>query len=85
LLNSLPATGKTVTKVSIGSAKDVDIAVAAARKAYKTLWGFKVPGAQRGIMLNKLADLLDKHKDEFAALETLDVGAFKPTRCSLLR
>jgi acyl-CoA reductase-like NAD-dependent aldehyde dehydrogenase len=49
--------GKTITAVSIASATDVDIAVAAAKQAYKTSWGFKVPGPQRGRMLAKLADL----------------------------
>jgi aldehyde dehydrogenase (NAD+) len=70
------ATGKTITKVSVGSAKDVDIAVAAARKAYKTSWGFKVPGARRGAMLHKLAELIEKRTDEFAALESLNVGTW---------
>ena len=68
------ATGKVITAVSAGSKKDVDIAVDAARKAYKTSWGLKVPGAQRGRMLNKLADLMEEHAEEIAAIETLDVG-----------
>ncbi|KAF9007190.1 aldehyde dehydrogenase [Cyathus striatus] len=69
-----PVNGKTVTSISAGSSKDVDIAVDAARKAYKTVWGLKTPGSVRGKLLNKLADLLEKHLDEFAALESLDVG-----------
>jgi aldehyde dehydrogenase (NAD+) len=67
-------TGKVITAVSAGSKKDVDIAVDAAKKAYKTSWGLKVPGAQRGRLLNKLADLMEKHAEEIAAIETLDVG-----------
>jgi aldehyde dehydrogenase (NAD+) len=67
-------TGKVITAVSAGSKKDVDIAVDAAKKAYKTSWGLKVPGAQRGRLLNKLADLMEEHADEIAAIETLDVG-----------
>jgi aldehyde dehydrogenase (NAD+) len=43
-------------------------------KAYKTSWGFKVSGVERGKMLNKLADLIERNTDEFAALESLDVG-----------
>jgi aldehyde dehydrogenase (NAD+) len=43
-------------------------------KAYKTSWGLKVPGAVRGKMLNKLADLIEQNADEFTALESLDVG-----------
>ena len=45
-------------------------------KAYKTSWGFRCPGARRGKLLNKLADLIEEHIDEFAALEALDVGMF---------
>ncbi|KAE9403861.1 aldehyde dehydrogenase [Gymnopus androsaceus JB14] len=69
-----PATGKLLTKVSAATSKDVDIAVEAARKAYKTSWGLKVPGVQRGEMLMKLANLLEANIDEFAALECLNVG-----------
>ncbi|KDR73245.1 hypothetical protein GALMADRAFT_142376 [Galerina marginata CBS 339.88] len=69
-----PATGKVITSVAVGTKKDVDLAVDAAKQAYKTSWGLKCPGAVRGKLLNKLADLLEKHQDEFAALEALDVG-----------
>uniref|UniRef100_A0A0W0F7X1 Aldehyde dehydrogenase domain-containing protein n=1 Tax=Moniliophthora roreri TaxID=221103 RepID=A0A0W0F7X1_MONRR len=69
-----PATRKVITSVSAGTDKDVDKAVDAAWKAYRTSWGHKVPGAQRGVLLNKLADLMEKHKDELAALESLNVG-----------
>ncbi|KAJ3749502.1 aldehyde dehydrogenase [Lentinula detonsa] len=69
-----PSTGKLLTKVAAATSKDVDIAVAAAKKAYKTSWGLKVPGAQRGELLMKLATLLEANIDEFAALECLNVG-----------
>ncbi|KAG6901632.1 hypothetical protein C0995_009800 [Termitomyces sp. Mi166 len=67
------ATGKVITAVAAGSAKDVDIAVAAAKKAYKTSWGLKVPGTMRGKLMYKLVELLERDIDEFAALESLDV------------
>ncbi|KAF5377739.1 hypothetical protein D9757_009381 [Collybiopsis confluens] len=69
-----PSTGKVLTKVAAATSADVDIAVEAARKAYKTSWGLKVPGSKRGEYLNKLADLLQANIDEFAALECLNVG-----------
>ncbi|KAF9016057.1 aldehyde dehydrogenase [Hymenopellis radicata] len=69
-----PATGKLLTSVAAGSKEDVDIAVAAAKQAYKTSWGLKVPGTQRGKLLNKLADLIERDLDEFAALESLNTG-----------
>lgn len=70
------ATGKVICPVSIGNAKDIDIAVKAARAAYKTSWGLKVPGAERGRMLNKFADLIEEHIEELAALESLNVGSY---------
>ncbi|KAJ7733066.1 aldehyde dehydrogenase [Mycena maculata] len=69
-----PSNGKKIASISLGSSKDVDIAVQAAWKAYKTSWGFKCPGSQRGRLLTKLADLLERDQEQFAALEALNVG-----------
>jgi len=69
-----PATGKHIIKVGAGTKKDVDLAVDAANKAYKTTWGLHSPGPVRGKLINKLADLIEERTDEFAALEALDVG-----------
>ncbi|EMD41318.1 hypothetical protein CERSUDRAFT_78973 [Gelatoporia subvermispora B] len=69
-----PSTGKVITKIAEGTPKDVDIAVAAAQKAYETVWGLNCPGNERGRLLNKLADLMDIHRDEYAAVEALDNG-----------
>jgi aldehyde dehydrogenase (NAD+) len=69
------ANGKVVTKISEATSKDVDIAVKAAQKAFDTVWGLNVPGAQRSRILHKLADLMEKNADELAALEALDNGA----------
>ncbi|KAJ7682537.1 aldehyde dehydrogenase [Mycena polygramma] len=72
-----PATGKKIATVSLGSSKDVDEAVKAARKecsAYKTSWGLQCPGTERGKLLARLADLVERDADQFAALETINVG-----------
>ncbi|KAJ7058876.1 aldehyde dehydrogenase [Mycena amicta] len=69
-----PSTGKNIAKVALGSKKDVDIAVKAAHKAYKTTWGLKCPGYTRGKLLLRLADLLERDAAQFAALETVNVG-----------
>ena len=71
----MAATGKVITSVSEATPKDVDKAVDAAQKAYDTKWGLNTPGAERSILLAKLAKLLEKHADELAALETLNNGA----------
>ncbi|KAJ3736725.1 aldehyde dehydrogenase [Lentinula guzmanii] len=76
-----PSTGKTITSVSEGTAKDVDRAVEAARNAFNTSWGLKVPGATRGQFLYKLATLMEESLDEIAAIESLDNGtAFGVTK-----
>ncbi|KAJ8483084.1 hypothetical protein ONZ45_g14723 [Pleurotus djamor] len=69
-----PANGKVITKVGAATAKDVDLAVASARKAFKTVWGTKTPGKTRGRILMNLTQLIEKHADELAALESLDTG-----------
>jgi acyl-CoA reductase-like NAD-dependent aldehyde dehydrogenase len=68
------ATGEVLSKVPVGSAADVDIAVKAARTAFKTTWGFNCPGSTRRDLLNKLANLIEQHQDELAALEALNNG-----------
>ncbi|KAG1736643.1 aldehyde dehydrogenase domain-containing protein [Suillus paluster] len=69
-----PTTGKVITSVSEGTAKDVDVAVDAAQKAYDTVWGLNAPGTQRSILMSKLAALMQENADELAALEALDNG-----------
>ena len=64
-----------ITTISIGNKKDIDIAVDAAQKAFDTTWGLNSPGSERGRMLMKLADLMEEHKNELAALEALDNGS----------
>ncbi|KAH8983460.1 aldehyde dehydrogenase [Lactarius akahatsu] len=69
-----PTNGKVVGKVAEGTSKDVDRAVQAAKRAFHTSWGLKAPGALRGKLLADLADLIEKHSDELASLESLDNG-----------
>ncbi|CAG8581013.1 17857_t:CDS:2 [Racocetra fulgida] len=68
-----PSTGKVITTVSEASSKDVDLAVEAATNAFYNVWRF-VDGKERGRLLNKLADLIERDTEELAALETLDNG-----------
>jgi aldehyde dehydrogenase (NAD+) len=69
-----PSTGEAITQVAEADAADVDKAVAAARMAFdKGPWR-KMSAAQRGVLMNKLADLIEKHADELAQLESLDNG-----------
>ena len=72
-----PATGKVLAKIADANAKDVDLAVLAARNAYAKVWG-KMPAAERGKYLYRIARILQERAREFAVLETLDNG--KPIR-----
>jgi len=69
-----PATGKKIAEVVDASAEDVNLAVAAAKKAfYDGRWSRLTP-ADRSKTLWKLADLLEKHAEEFAKLESENTG-----------
>ncbi len=72
-----PATGKVLAKIADANAKDVDLAVLAARNAYTKVWS-KMPAAERGKYLYRIARILQERAREFAVLETLDNG--KPIR-----
>ncbi|WP_433274779.1 aldehyde dehydrogenase family protein [Pseudonocardia xinjiangensis] len=53
---------------------DVDRAVLAARAAFDTGPWRRVPAAERGALLRRVADLLVRDKEEIARTETLDTG-----------
>src|ERR1700694_1543900 len=63
-----PATGEVLTQVSEATAKDVDQAVAAARKAFDDAAGpwRKMSASERGKILWRIADLLEKNIEEVA-------------------
>src|SRR3954469_2222565 len=73
-----PATGEVICNVAEGDKADIDLAVAAARKAFESGPWPKMSAAERGRLLNKLADLIEQNADELARLESLDNG--KPIR-----
>ncbi|KAJ7591159.1 NAD-aldehyde dehydrogenase [Mycena floridula] len=61
-------------RVQSASPKDIDLAVAAARKAFKTTWGLNTTGFERSRLINKLADLIERDSQELAELEALNTG-----------
>lgn len=69
-----PSSGKEVSRIVDASDKDVDRAVAAARAAFDDGRWSNLPPMQRDRIMNRLADLLETHLDEFAELEAIDVG-----------
>ncbi|MEQ9408497.1 MAG: aldehyde dehydrogenase family protein [Fuerstiella sp.] len=69
-----PATEEVICEVAEGDAEDVDLAVHAARSAFESGPWSRMDARDRGRLLLKLADLMEQHLDELAALETLDNG-----------
>src|SRR5262245_17548831 len=69
-----PATGEVIAEVAAGTAADVDKAVAAARRALESGPWSTMDAADRGKLLFDLADLVERHSEELAALESLNCG-----------
>jgi len=69
-----PRTGDVIANVPEGDAEDVDRAVKAARKAFDEGPWPKMTAYERSCIMYRIADLLEKHNDEIAALETWDNG-----------
>jgi aminomuconate-semialdehyde/2-hydroxymuconate-6-semialdehyde dehydrogenase len=67
-----PASNQLVATVTEGKQDEVDAAVDAATKAFKT-WGKMTPSARRPI-LKRFAEGIRKYADELAHIETYDVG-----------
>lgn len=67
-----PHDNSLITKVAEAKAADVDLAVEAATRAFPA-WK-RMPAAERGRLLLKLADRIEAEADELAKLEALDTG-----------
>ncbi len=72
-----PATEEVLAEVSAADSTDVDIAVRAARQAYNRTWS-RLPPAERGKYLFRIARIIQERSRELAVLESLDNG--KPIR-----
>jgi aminomuconate-semialdehyde/2-hydroxymuconate-6-semialdehyde dehydrogenase len=70
--NVEPATGKPYSQVADSDARDVDLAVAAAEKAFRD-WSRK-PSAERSRFLLRIADLIERDLEKFARAESIDTG-----------
>merc|ERR1712137_467315 len=69
-----PQTEEEICQVAEADAPDVDRAVKAATDAFYNGEWSQTSGYQRGILLNRLADLIEKNREELATLEVLDNG-----------
>lgn len=69
-----PATGKEICQVAEGGVADVDLAVKAARKALEDPSWCDMSAVDRSLLLNRLADLIERDAAELAVLECIDNG-----------
>jgi aldehyde dehydrogenase (NAD+) len=69
-----PSTGEEICQIAEADAADVEKAVKAARAAFERGPWRKMAASERGRLLHRLADLIEKHADELARLESVDNG-----------
>jgi acyl-CoA reductase-like NAD-dependent aldehyde dehydrogenase len=73
-----PSTAKPIAEIAHAGADDVDRAVGAARRALEQGPWSKASAADRGRLIDRLAELIEENADELAELEALDNG--KPVK-----
>ncbi len=69
-----PSSDQVLTRCALGDAADVDLAVAAARKAFEGGEWAEMKPVDRERVMHRLADLIESRADELAELEALDNG-----------
>lgn len=69
-----PIDGRLLARIASCGPEDIDVAVRAARAAFESgAWADQAPRTRKRILI-RLADLIAKHANELALLETLDMG-----------
>ncbi|MEM8498012.1 MAG: aldehyde dehydrogenase [Pseudomonadota bacterium] len=69
-----PATGEVLAKIARGDSADVDAAVAAARRAFDEGPWPRLAPAERKVIMQRFATLLEANLDELAMMEALEAG-----------
>src|SRR6516165_7045097 len=69
-----PATGAVIANVPAADKADVDLAVAAARRAFDERRWSRISPSERGRILWRIADLIERDLEELAELESIDNG-----------
>ena len=77
--NMRPTTGALLCNVAHATKEDIDLAVTAARACLEgDTWGYKSTGAQRAVILRRLAEIFTERKEDIATIDSVDHG--KPIR-----
>lgn len=69
-----PANEQVIGQVAYGDDLDIALAVKAARNAFDDGPWTRMTASERGKLIWKIGDLIEKHNDELASLETIDNG-----------
>ncbi len=69
-----PATGQVLAEVAAGNGRDIDRAVEAAERAFRSGCWSRMAPRQRMKVLYRFADLVEKNGEELAILDSLDMG-----------
>jgi acyl-CoA reductase-like NAD-dependent aldehyde dehydrogenase len=69
-----PANGRELAQVALCGPADADLAVKGARAAFESGDWSEMAPTERKMVLVRWAELIDRHREELALLETLDVG-----------
>lgn len=69
-----PSNGSVIALVPRGDREEINLAVQSAQKAFDSEEWTKLTPYQRGKILFKVAEIIRENKEEFAQLETLNVG-----------
>jgi aldehyde dehydrogenase (NAD+) len=76
-----PSTGELVARFAQADAKDVDRAVAAARRAFSGPWSKFKPSERQAVLL-KLADLVEREFEDLALMDVMEMG--RPISAALM-
>lgn len=68
-----PCSGKAFAKIARGRSADIELAVAAARRALAGPWG-RLTATERGRILQRLGQIILDHAEELAEVEARDTG-----------
>lgn len=71
--NINPATEQVMGTVAEGGKEEIDLAVAAAKRAFEGSWR-RMPAGERARIIRRIGDIILERKDELAALESFDTG-----------
>lgn len=69
-----PGSGAALAEVAAMGAEDVDAAVTAAGQTFRRAPWARLPANERGVMLHRLADEIERQRSVLAHIESLDAG-----------